>query len=182
VSEQHHTIQLSRYQEVSNDHVHPPLVINVIIIIRRKRLLFLDAASGRHCCHSLPKSRRNININKQSSNNIGQLRLSNMKLHGREDDIKLLRGKLRKLAKKNEEYAAENNVGEMMKRSTRLRDDASLCKPNPNKNADNESKNNNNNSLILVSVSGTSGTGKSALIQRGLGDHASKLGYTFTSG
>ena len=123
-------------------------------------------------------------INKQSSN-IDKLRLSNMKLHGREENIKLLRGKLRELAKKNEEYVAGNNVGEMMKSITRksstlrLPDDASLCKPNPNKNADNESKN-NNNSLILVS--GTSGTGKSALIQKGLGDHASKLGYTFTSG
>jgi len=91
-------------------------------------------------------------INKRSSSNIDQLRLSNMNLHGREEDIKLLRGKLRKLAKKNKEGAAANNVNES----------------------------NSNNSLIFVS--GKSGTGKSALIQRGLGDHACKLGYTFTSG
>jgi len=108
------------------------------------------------------QSRRTIN--KRSSSTIDQLRLSNMNLHGRDDDIKLLREKLRELAKKNEEDAAkDDNVG----------------KPNPNKNADNES-NSSNSSLILVS--GTSGTGKSALIQRGLGDHAFKLGYTFTSG
>jgi predicted ATPase len=66
----------------------------------------------------------------------------------------------------------------MMKSSTQLSDaNESLCKFNPNKNADNESINNS-----LIFVSGTSGTGKSALIQKGLGDHASKLGYTFISG
>jgi predicted ATPase len=147
-----------------------------------------SSSSTRHLADIVVTAAQNRRkINKQSSN-IDKLRLSNMKLHGREENIKLLRGKLRDLAKnkKNEEDAAENNVGEMMKSSTlRQRDgdgdgdDASLCKLNPNKNVDDESKN-NNNSLILVS--GTSGTGKSALIQKGLGDHASKLGYTFTSG
>eukprot|EP00984_Skeletonema_dohrnii_P017193 scaffold7774_cov88-Skeletonema_dohrnii-CCMP3373.AAC.3 len=83
----------------------------------------------------------------QKSSNIVQLRLSNLKLHGRENDIKLLRGKLRELAKKKDVNAAEEN---------------------------------NNTNLILVS--GTCGTGKSALIQKGLGKDASKIGCTFTSG
>jgi predicted ATPase len=34
----------------------------------------------------------------------------------------------------------------------------------------------------MILVSGASGSGKSALIQKGLGDQASKLGYAFTSG
>ena len=88
-------------------------------------------------------------INKESAN-IAQLRVSNMKLHGRDDDIKLLRIKLRELAKKkvdgDEDDAAKNHVGEM------------------------------------ILVSGTSGGGKSALIHRGLGNHAAKSGYIIASG
>ena len=75
-----------------------------------------------------------------------------MKLHGRENDIKLLRGKLRELAKKKDVDAAEEN---------------------------NKHEGNNSN---LILVSGTCGTGKSALIQKGLGNDASKIGCTFTSG
>ncbi|KAK1738503.1 hypothetical protein QTG54_010533 [Skeletonema marinoi] len=45
----------------------------------------------------------------QKSSNIVQLRISNMQLHGRDDDIKLLRGKLRELAKKKDVDAAEEN-------------------------------------------------------------------------
>jgi len=90
----------------------------------------------------------------QKSSNIVQLRLSNLKLHGRENDIKLLRGKLRELAKKKDgDAAAEEN---------------------------NNHEDTNKNNLILVS--GTCGTGKSALIQKGLGKDASKIGCTFTSG
>ena len=82
--------------------------------------------------------------------NIAQLRVSNMQIHGRDDDIKLLRSKLRDLAEKkdvgDEEYAAKSRAGEM------------------------------------VLVSGTSGTGKSTLIRKGLGDHAAKCGCIFASG
>eukprot|EP00985_Skeletonema_marinoi_P023749 scaffold15979_cov77-Skeletonema_marinoi.AAC.1 len=72
-----------------------------------------------------------------------------MQLHGRDNDIKLLRSKLRELAKKDdcdEEDAAKNHVGKM------------------------------------ILVSGTSGTGKSALIQKGLGNPTAKSGYIFASG
>eukprot|EP00984_Skeletonema_dohrnii_P005445 scaffold1913_cov151-Skeletonema_dohrnii-CCMP3373.AAC.2 len=88
------------------------------------------------------------NINRES-NNVAQLRISNMQLHGRDDDIKLLRSKLRELTKKkdgDEEDAIKSHVGEM------------------------------------ILVSGTSGTGKSALIQKGLGDPAANNGYIFASG
>eukprot|EP00985_Skeletonema_marinoi_P004473 scaffold1955_cov122-Skeletonema_marinoi.AAC.1 len=88
------------------------------------------------------------NINNRISNS-AQLRLSNMQLHGRDNDIKLLRSKLRELAKKDdcdEEGAAKNHVGKM------------------------------------ILVSGTSGTGKSALIQKGLGNPTAKSGYIFASG
>jgi predicted ATPase len=87
-------------------------------------------------------------INKQISN-IAQLRISNMQLHGRDDDIKLLRRKIRGLVKEkdgDEEDAAKNYVGEM------------------------------------ILVSGTSGTGKSAIIQKGLGNYAANRGFVFASG
>ncbi len=84
-----------------------------------------------------------------------------MNLHGRDDGIKLLRSKLRELAKK------ENNVGQNMKNYEQHDE------PNHNKQS-------TSNSLILVS--GTSGTGKSALIRKGLGEPAAKNGYAFASG
>jgi len=93
-------------------------------------------------------------INKKIPN-IARLRVSNMQLHGRDDDIKLLRSKLRELTKKkdgdDEDAAknlvhAKNHVGEM------------------------------------IFVSGTSGTGKSTLVKKGLGNHAVKSGYIFASG
>eukprot|EP00984_Skeletonema_dohrnii_P024625 scaffold13772_cov154-Skeletonema_dohrnii-CCMP3373.AAC.6 len=92
------------------------------------------------------ESSRNIN---RESDNIARLRVSNMKLHGRDDDIKLLRRKLRELTKKkdgDDEDAIKSHVGEM------------------------------------IFVSGASGTGKSALIQKGLGDYAASHGYIFASG
>ncbi len=94
-------------------------------------------------------------INTQAAD-VAQLRLSNLKLHGRDDEIKLLRSKLRELAKKddNKEDAAPQNNGP---------------------HAESISSN-------LILVSGTSGTGKSALIQKGLGEPAAKNGYAFASG
>lgn len=85
---------------------------------------------------------------KKVTSGLAQLRLANMKLHGREDDIKLLRGKLLELKKKGKE---ENN--------------------------------NNMNALPeLVLISGISGTGKSALVMKGVRDPAEKMGMTFVGG
>ncbi|KAK1737912.1 putative AAA ATPase [Skeletonema marinoi] len=107
-----------------------------------------NSSSTRHLAEIIVTAAESSqHANKQISN-IAQLRLSNMQLHGRDDDIKLLRRKLRELAKKDdcdEEDAAKNHVGEM------------------------------------ILVSGTSGTGKSALIQKSLGV-GSNRGYIFASG
>ncbi len=102
-------------------------------------------------------------INKQALN-IAQLRVSNMKLHGRDDEVKLLRSKLRELAKNNQKDDGEGNDVQNNERH----DDE-----NPNK----QSTDNN-----LTLVSGTSGTGKSALIHKGLGEYATNRGYSFASG
>jgi hypothetical protein len=81
-----------------------------------------------------------------ASSNIAQLRVSNMNLHGRDDEIKLLRGKLREMIKKGKEV--DNN---------RIADDDVGSPSSANKNAKN-----------LILVSGKAGTGKSSLINKGL--------------
>ena len=94
-----------------------------------------------------------------ASSNIAQLRISNMNLHGRDDEIKLLRGKLREMIKKGKEdnkRAAEDDAG---------------SPSSSNKNAKN-----------LILVSGKAGTGKSALINKGLGEPSSKIGYILAKG
>jgi len=83
---------------------------------------------------------------------LAQLRLANMKLHGRENDMKLLRGKLLELKKKGKEDGSSNSS------ST----DTSLPE--------------------LILISGISGTGKSALVMKGVRDPAQKMGINFTSG
>ena len=78
----------------------------------------------------------------RSSTSLAQLRLAHMRLHGREDDLNLLRAKLGELA---------TNGG-----STALPES--------------------------ILVSGVSGTGKTALVKRGLREPAAKMGMTFVSG
>ncbi len=85
-----------------------------------------------------------------------------MKLYGRDDDIKLLRSKLREL-ENDDDYG-----------------DGHAAQNNDRHDGDNPSKQSTYNNLILVS--GTSGTGKSALIRKGLGEPAAKNGYAFAPG
>jgi predicted ATPase len=133
-------------------------------------------SSTQHLADIVAAAAQSSRKRRKSATNIAQLRLSNMNLHGREGDIKLLRGKLHDLAKNaeiedNNNRTAEN-VSKMGESRRRQRD---TLTSSPIKHAD---KSNNN----LILVSGISGTGKSALIHKGLGEPASKLGYTFAAG
>ena len=83
--------------------------------------------------------------NKVTAMSLARLNVANMKLHGREDDMKVLESKLLDL---------KNN------------DDNSSSKKLPE----------------LVLISGVSGTGKSALVMRGLRDPSTKMGTAFAGG
>ncbi|KAL7537929.1 hypothetical protein ACHAXR_012069 [Thalassiosira sp. AJA248-18] len=89
-------------------------------------------------------------VNKVSSN-LTQLNLANMHLHGRDDDMQLLKNKLRAFAKVDS------------KDDDAIDDDATRR-------------------LELVLVAGVSGTGKSALVKRGLEEPAQKKGLAFVGG
>jgi len=111
-------------------------------------------------------NKRKSSTKRKSICTLSQLRIGNMKLHGRENDMKLLLGKLLEL-KKNVSSKAHD-----------LEDDEIAQKL-----ATNEQSNNNTSVLpSLVLVSGISGTGKSSLVMTGIKDPATKMGINFTSG
>ena len=83
---------------------------------------------------------------------LAQLHLTNMRLHGRENDLKLLNSKLRDLNKVQSSDATTNN--------------SDVIKPRPQ----------------LLLVAGASGTGKSALVHRGLRDPSQRMGMVFAGG
>ena len=82
--------------------------------------------------------------NRQNSLSLAQLRLADLRLHGREDDLNLLRSKLRELGTGNERDSIVQRE--------------------------------------LLLITGMSGTGKSALVMRGLRDPAQKMGIAFARG
>ena len=102
---------------------------------------------------------------KKVTSSLAQLRLANMKLHGREDDMKLLRGKLLEL-KKNSKWDKNDNstdkgTKDEIEGSTLVREDSRR-----------------RTSIVnieqigilpeLILISGISGTGKSALVMKGM--------------
>lgn len=80
---------------------------------------------------------------------LAQLRISNMKLHGREEDMKLLKTKLHGLTAKKIDDKKEAPVSSLPE---------------------------------ILLVAGVSGTGKSALVARGLSEPAKRMGIAFAGG
>ncbi len=129
-----------------------------------------SSSSTQHLADIVVTAAESSQKSNTQASNVAQLRISNLKLHGRDDVIKLLRSKFRELAenaKKDDNEKRQNNVGQNMN-NNELHDD------------ENSNKSITNNNLILVS--GKSGTGKSALIHKSLGEPAAKSGYAFASG
>ena len=128
-------------------------------------------------------ARNSRKVNKHAS--LTQLRITNMKLHGREDDMKLLRDKLREL--KNNRKVDDNNNGNDNNKKRRL----SMRRLS---SASRETMGSSCRSIEshasitgepfpeIILVSGVSGVGKSALVMKGLKDPATRMGLTFISG
>lgn len=95
---------------------------------------------------------------------LARLRLANMKLHGRDDDIQLLKNKLLELKKKSkqETHQSQDNGQDGQSPPTKTLESYSMPE--------------------LVLVSGVSGTGKSALVLKGLKEPAERMAMTFVSG
>lgn len=115
-------------------------------------------------------NKRKSSTKRKSICTLSQLRISNMKLHGREDDMKLLQSKLLELKKNN--VCKKDDLDEEDEIAQKL--------------AANEQSNNTNPSTAvlpsLVLVSGISGTGKSSLVMKGIKQPALKMNINFTSG
>ena len=100
-------------------------------------------------------AKQSSGTNKISSISLAQLHLSNMKLHGREEDIQLLKNKLLEL---------KDTKPQSVKRLD------SFC------SVDDENRNN------MILIKGVSGVGKSSLVMKGLRDPATKMGIKFACG
>ena len=107
---------------------------------------------------------------------LAQLRLGNMKLHGREEDMELLRGKLLELKKRGKEgnnnsiHTTEDEI-----KNTLVREGS---KRRPSIHHIEQI----GTLPELILISGISGTGKSALVMKGVRDPAEKMGMTFVGG
>ena len=104
-------------------------------------------------------SRASNNRLSSSLYSLTRLKLSNMKLHGREKDMTVLRSKLIDMKKNKEVWNDENLiVDEMTKRRIVQRDSSTLL--------DNEQQQNKKLPELIL-ISGISGTGKSSLVMKG---------------
>lgn len=113
-------------------------------------------------------------LNRQNKQIIGlaQLRLTNLHLHGREEQLNLLRIKLRELIANN------TNAGEHGKEKESTKSIRRYSSLDSISSDDGEAV--GNNELLLVA--GSSGQGKSALVIKGIKDPAQKMGITFAMG
>jgi len=105
---------------------------------------------------------------KKVTSSLAQLRLANMKLHGRENDMKLLRGKLLELKKNSNWDKNDNSANSSTDKGTK--DDiegSALVREDSRRRISIVNIEQTGILPELILISGISGTGKSALVMKG---------------
>jgi len=105
---------------------------------------------------------------KKVTSSLAQLRLANMKLHGRENDMKLLRGKLLELKKNSNWDKNDNSANSSTDKGTKdVIEGSALVREDSRRRISIVNIEQTGILPELILISGISGTGKSALVMKG---------------
>ena len=142
-----------KQQQIDNDMRCPPLTQ-----LKRETSLDRKEVLSERIVKAAQQSSSSSRTSSKLSSSLTQLKLSNMKLHGREEDMKSLRTKLVDLKKAKEVWNDENLVVDQFTTRRMVRRTSALL--------DNE-QSSSKKLPELILISGISGTGKSALVVKG---------------
>ena len=128
----------------------------------------ITPTNTREISERVVKAAESSRRSKKVTSSLAQLRLANMKLHGREKDMKLLRSKLLELKKNSKWDKNDNSANNSTDKGTK--DDikgSTLVREDSRRRASIVNIEQTGILPELILISGISGTGKSALVMKG---------------